>query len=350
AAATFDDKKIALNRFKDDQLFLIDAQHLLDPRATLINFSQTLTDLAEVVIDEAVNMCSEHIDGPTHGAFTVCGLGKFGGREMGYASDLELLFIHEDVGSGSGSNFESLARRVVDCIEARDKGIFQIDLRLRPHGDAGSWSVSFDEFRRYYSSAGQALPFERQALIKLRWVAGKEELGHRVEAYRDTFTYSDAPWDRANALHLRRRQVRELVKAGEINVKYSAGGIIDIEYAVQYLQLLYGKDHPELRLPNTLQALDELYRLKIIEASEYEALHPAYLFLRNLIDALRIVRGDASDLLLPGETSEEFKALARRLGYREKDRTRAALQLSVDIRQQMKNVHAIFLTRAVPSS
>ena len=350
AAATFDDKKIVLNRFKDDQLFLIDAQHLLDPRATLINFSQALTDLAEVVIDEAVNMCSEQIHGPTRGAFTVCGLGKFGGREMGYASDLELLFIHEDVGTGSGSNFESLARRVVECIEARDKGVFQIDLRLRPYGDAGSWSVSFDEFKRYYSSGGQALSFERQALIKLRWVAGNEELGHRVEAHRDTFTYSDAPWDRENALHLRRRQMRELVRAREINVKYSAGGIIDIEYAVQYLQLLHGKDHPNLRFPNTLQALDELYRLKLIQASEYEVLHPAYLFLRNLIDALRIVRGDANDLLLPGETSEEFKALARRLGYREKDRTRAALQLSADIRQQMKNVHAIFQTRAVPSS
>jgi len=349
AAATFDDKKIALNRFKDDQLFLIDAQHLLDPRATLINFSQALTDLAEVVIDEAVTMCSEHIDRPTRAAFTVCGLGKFGGREMGYASDLELLFIHEDVGTGSVSHFESLARRVVECIEARDKGVFQIDLRLRPYGDAGSWSVSFDEFKRYYSSGGQALSFERQALIKLRWVAGNEELGHRVEAHRDTFTYSDAPWDRENALHLRRRQMRELVRAREINVKYSAGGIIDIEYAVQYLQLLHGKDHPNLRFPNTLQALDELYRLKLIQASEYEVLHPAYLFLRNLIDALRIVRGDANDLLLPGETSEEFKALARRLGYREKDRTRAALQLSADIRQQMKNVHAAFL-RAIPSS
>jgi [glutamine synthetase] adenylyltransferase / [glutamine synthetase]-adenylyl-L-tyrosine phosphorylase len=348
AAATFDDKKIALNRFKDDQLFLIDAQHLLDPRATVINFSQALTDLAEVVIDEAVNMCSEHIDRPTRGAFTVCGLGKFGGREMGYASDLELLFIHEDVGTGSGSIFESLARRVVECIQARDKGVFQVDLRLRPYGDAGSWSVSFDEFKRYYSLGGQALPFERQALIKLRWVAGNEDLGHRVEARRDTFTYSRAPWDRENALHLRRRQMRELVKAGEINVKYSAGGIIDIEYAVQYLQLLHGKDHPELRLPNTLQALDELYRLQIIQAAEYEVLRPAYLFLRNLIDALRIVRGDASDLLLPGETSEESKALARRLGYRETDRTRAALQLSAYIRQQMKNVHAIFLTRAVP--
>src|SRR5262245_21556204 len=350
AAPTFDDKKIALNRFKDDQLFLIDAQHLLDPRATLINFSQALTDLAEVVIDEAVNTCSEHMDRPTRGAFTICGLGKFGGREMGYASDLELLFIHEDVGTGSGSIFESLAWRVVECIEARDKGVFQIDLRLRPYGDAGSWSVAFDEFKRYYSSSGQALPFERQALVKLRWVAGIEWLGRRVEAHRDKFTYSDAPWDRENALHLRRRQMRELVKPGEINVKYGAGGIIDIEYAIQYLQLLHGKHYPELRSPNTLHALDVMHRLEIIQTKEYEVLHPAYLFLRNLIDALRIVRGDASDLLLPEETSEEFKALARRLGYREKDRTQAALKLAADIRQRMKNVHALFLAHTNPSS
>jgi [glutamine synthetase] adenylyltransferase / [glutamine synthetase]-adenylyl-L-tyrosine phosphorylase len=347
AAATFDDKKTALNRFKDDQLFITDAQHLLDPRATLINFSEALTDLAEVVIDEAVNMCFENIDRPTRGAFTVCGLGKFGGREMGYASDLELLFIHEETEGVSGSIFESLARRVVECIEARDKGVFQIDLRLRPYGDAGSWSVPFDEFKRYYSLGGQALPFERQALVKLRWVAGNEWLGRRVEAHRDKFTYSDAPWDRENALHLRRRQIRELVKPGEINVKYSAGGIIDIEYAIQYLQLLHGKHYPELRSPNTLHALDVLHRLEIIQAKEYEVLHPAYLFLRNLIDALRIVRGDASDLLLPEETSEEFKALARRLGYRENDRTQAALKLAADIRQRMKNVHAVFLAHTI---
>jgi [glutamine synthetase] adenylyltransferase / [glutamine synthetase]-adenylyl-L-tyrosine phosphorylase len=307
----------------------------------LMEFSEALTELAEVVVDEAVRICVEHIAGPVPGAFTVCGLGKFGGREMGYASDLELLFVHE----GHGTSFELLARRVADCIESRSEGIFQIDLRLRPYADAGSWSVPFEEFKKYYSPSGQAMPFERQALVKLRWAAGDEELGRRVEAHRDSFTYSGAPWDQENALHLRHRQMRELVKPGDINVKYSAGGIIDIEYAVQYLQIVHGPRHPTLRRPNTLEALAELRRLENITASEYEVLHPAYLFLRNVIDALRIVRGDASALLLPNDTSEEFKSLARRMGYREQDRTQAARLLSVDIRRFMKDVHAVFTAR-----
>ena len=136
--------------------------------------------------------------------------------------------------------------------------------------------------------------------------------------------------------------MRELVKPGQVNVKYSAGGIIDIEYAVQYLQLLYGKDHPVLRLPNTLEALDQLRRLEIAREAEYNVWRAAYLFLRNIIDALRIVRGDASDLVLPEETSEEFKSLARRLGYREQDRSRSAALLAADIREWMQKVHALF--------
>jgi glutamate-ammonia-ligase adenylyltransferase len=199
--------------------------------------------------------------------------------------------------------------------------------------------------KRYYSPTGLTAPFERQALIKLRWVAGNRELGRRVESYRDSFTYSGALWDWNNALHLRRRQTRELVKPGRTNVKVSAGGIIDIEYAVQYLQLQNGKDHPVLRLPNTLEALEELRRLQIVSETEYEILHPAYLFLRNLIDALRIVRGDASDLLLPDPASDEFKSLARRLGYREHDRSQAAFRLSKDIEDWMKKVHEVFVAR-----
>jgi len=101
------------------------------------------------------------------------------------------------------------------------------------------------------------------------------------------------------ALHLRRRQIRELVKPGKVNVKYSPGGIIDIEYAVQYLQILHGKDHPELRTPSTLEALDSLRRLKIISQKEQDHLRRAYIFLRTLIDGLRMVRGNARDLILP---------------------------------------------------
>jgi glutamate-ammonia-ligase adenylyltransferase len=146
-------------------------------------------------------------------------------------------------------------------------------------------------------------------------------------------------------LHLRRRQERELVKPGQVNVKYSAGGIVDIEYAVQYLQLLHGKHHAELRVTNTLEAMDQLRRLEIIGEQEYAIWREGYLFLRNLIDALRIVRGDASDLVLPDETSEEFKSLARRLGYREKDRSKGAARLAADSRQWMQKVHAQFVRR-----
>lgn len=341
-ASSFEEKKKTLNRFKDSQLFLIDAKHLLDPHVTLMDFSQALTDLAEVAIDEAVKTCSQHLGGMPY-PFTICGLGKFGGCEMGYASDLELLFVHD--GQGSTPFFESLVRQLVDFIEARNKGIFHVDLRLRPYGDKGALSTPFDQFAKYYSVNGPAAAFERQALIKLRWVAGDENLGRRVEAQRDAFTYSDVPWDWENALHLRRRQMRELVKPGQINVKYSAGGIVDIEYAVQYLQLLNGKDHPQVRVPNTLEALDRLRRLQIIREPDYDVLHKAYLFLRNLIDALRIVRGDASDLVLPDEVSEEFKSLARRLGYREKDRTKSAALLAADIRESMKRVNDYFVNR-----
>ena len=341
-ASSFEEKKKVLNSFKDRRLFLIDVRHLLDSQMSLTDFSQALTELAEVVIDEAARICAEHLGGAPH-PFAIFGLGKFGGCEMGYASDLELLFVHD--GEGSTPFFESLARQVFGFIEARSKGIFHIDMRLRPYGEKGALSTLFAQFAKYYSIDGAAAPFERQALIKLRWVAGDESLGRRVEAQRDAFTYSGSPWDWEDALHLRKRQIRELVKRGQTNVKYSPGGIVDVEYAVQYLQLLNGKEHPEVRVPNTLVALDRLWRLQIIREPDYEVLNKAYLFFRNLIDALRIVRGDASDLVLPEESSEEFKSLARRLGYRDQDRRKSAVRLATDIRASMKKVNEYFLTR-----
>jgi glutamate-ammonia-ligase adenylyltransferase len=353
-ASSFDEKKRGINVFKDRLAFLIEVQHLLDAQVTLTDFSEALTHLAEVVLEEAAMFCHSRLGGGprsasaiarslNNGPFAICALGKLGGREMGYASDLELMFVHED--RGSTSFFEALARETCDSIEARVKGIFHIDLRLRPYGDAGVWSIPFDEFKAYYSASGNAAPFERQALIKLRAIAGDEALGSRVEAYRDTFTYSGAPWDSENALHLRQRQIHDLVKPGQINVKYSAGGIVDVEYAVQYLQLLHGRDRKELRLANTLEALDALRRSQIINEIDWSMLSSGYLFLRKLIDALRIVRGDASDLVLPAESSDEFKSLARRLGYRERDRKMGAAHLAADIRRQMANIHEYFLKR-----
>ena len=351
-SGTLEEQKKTLNNFKDRQVFLIDAAHVVQQDADLMAFSYALTDLGDVVLEEAARVCYESLakkGGPppaqpatAHGTFAIFGLGKFGGREMGYASDFELLFVHD---SAEEAFFESFVRVAVDFIEARSHGIFHIDLRLRPYGNAGKWSTSFKQFIKYYSAAGDASPFERQALIKLRWFAGDEALGRRIETHRDLFTYSNTPWDWENAMELRRRQMAELVRPGQTNVKYSAGGIVDIEYAVQYLQLLNGNEHHQIRLTSTLDALEELRRLQIIREPDYVTLHDAYLFLRNLIDGLRIVRGDATDLVLPPETSEEFKSLARRLGYKAGDRLKNAELLAAKIRDCMRKVHEYFVLR-----
>jgi glutamate-ammonia-ligase adenylyltransferase len=359
--ATPDEKKRILNEFKDREMFSIDMSHLIDPMATLTDFSSALTDLAEAVVDHAARIGREVLRSK-HGRprlesgavcpFAVCGLGKFGGREMGYASDIELLFVYGGPGRTDGPEsvenslyFERLCQEILRLIEARQEGIFHIDLRLRPDGTKGPLAVSLDRFRSYYQAAGEAAPFERQALTKLRFVAGDPSLGRAIEDHRDRFVFGVEPWDRDSALHLRQRQVQERVRPGGVNVKYSPGGIIDIEYAAQYLQIQHGHRHPELRTPNTLEALDRLGRLRLLSKKDVGLLRDAYLFLRNLIDGLRMVRGNAEDLILPEESSDEFKFLARRLGYHEADWKKGARRLADDVHRHMKNVHAFFSRR-----
>lgn len=353
--SSFEEKKNALNRFKDNETFLIDMKHLLVPEEGLAAFSGALTDLAEIILSEACDVCNRRLGekyGSPRCALAVCGLGKFGGREMGYASDLELLFVHDGRGRTSGPDpidvaeyFEHLAMEMLAFIEARREGAFHIDLRLRPYGKAGRLANSLEILESYYSSEGEAHPFERQALIKLRRVAGDETLGRRVESHRDRFVYSGEPWDLETALHLRRRQVNELVKPRAVNVKYSPGGLIDIEYAVQYLQILYGKDHPELRTPSTMEAMEQLGALGILNPDEFGLVSEAYLFMRLLIDGLRIVRGNATDLILPSEGSDEFAFLARRLGYFEEDWSASASKLADDIRHHRDRVSGFFRDR-----
>lgn len=362
---TYEEKKRILNAFKDREIFFVDMKHLLGPKITLTDFSRALTDLTDAVLDQAYLICHQELtrryglplqeDG-SESPFSICGLGKFGGREIGYASDIELLFLYGGKGCTDGKDsienglyFELLARELVNFIEARQEGIFHIDLRLRPYGTVGSLANPIDRLMSYYSAGGEAAQFERQALIKLRWVAGDEPLGRRMEAYRDNFVYSGRPLDMKEALHLRQRQVDELVKPGKVNVKYSPGGIIDIEYAAQYLQILHGKDHAELRTPTTLEALDGLCCLQVISKEEHGSLREAYIFLRRLIDALRIVRGNAKDLILPEEGPSEFKFLARRLGYQEEDWGKGARRLAENIRDHMRDVHDFFEKRFHPS-
>ena len=350
-------RKTALNTFKDREMFRIDLRHLLHSDLPFGVFADELADLAEVVMGGALEVAQIEL-GQRYGQpllddgepcpLALFALGKFGGRELGYASDIEMLCVYGGNGATSGpqrlANAEYatlLVQHLRDLIVARQSGIFEIDLRLRPHGAQGPLATSWEAFKAYYSTDGQAADFERQALIKLRWVAGDAALGRQVEAWRDGYVYSEAPFDRQAAVALRERQIAELVTPGQIDSKYSRGGLVDVEYTVQVLQLRHGGALPQLRIPSTLRAIEALRSAGVLADGAALQLGEAYRFLRRLIDAQRIVHGHARDLVLPPPESDEFLFLSRRLGYWEEQD--AAARLAADIaahRQRAAQLYA----------
>ncbi len=201
------------------------------------------------------------------------------------------------------------------AIRSRQEGVFQIDLRLRPYGRAGSLAVSLDAFASYFAPDGAAWPYERQALVKLRPIAGDMPFGNEIVALRDRLIFTGEPFDVAAMRAMREKQLRQLVQAGTINAKLSPGHLADSEYLVQGLQITYGHLDPSLRAVNTLDALAALQNHGVVPRDDAARLRVAYVFQRNLIDALRIVRGHARDLTVPPSETEEFLFLARRLGY-----------------------------------
>ncbi|GAB4134815.1 MAG: hypothetical protein Tsb009_00290 [Planctomycetaceae bacterium] len=342
-------RRSRLNAFKDREMFRVDMRHILSHISEFGQFAEELTDVAEVVIAAAFQICFAsleerfgHPQGQTGDPcrLSVCALGKCGGREMGFASDVELMFLYEESGKTSGpeiiSNQEfvlKLVEKFNQTIKTRRKGIFEVDLRLRPYGKAGSLAVSLDAFATYFAPEGAAWPYERQALVKLRPIAGDLEFGQQIVALRDSLVYTGDPFDITAMRALREKQIRQLVKAGTFNAKLSPGGLVDCEYLVQGLQITHGSLHPQLRTRSTRKAIHALHEANIISTQQRDRLLEAYIFLRRLIDALRMVRGHARDLTVPPSDSEEFQFLARRLSYAE-----GVHQLQQDLEQVTHSV------------
>ncbi len=347
--------RATLNAFKDREMFRVDMRHILGHTSEFGEFSEELTSLAEVVVNAAYHLCHEDLrvlygtpcleDGRIS-EMTVCALGKCGGRELGFASDIELMFIYAGNGTTTGGAatstaittaefYEKVVETFVSAIQARREGIFQVDLQLRPYGKSSSMAVSLEGFRRYFAPDGPAWAYERQALVKLRPIAGDEELGQQVVALRDAFVYAGdsrgeshddsragshddsrgSSFDVVAMRAMRERQIRHLVTGGTFNAKFSPGGLVDVEYLVQALQITYGHRDPSLRQTNIREAMAALAAAGILSSEDYARLRRAHTFLRWLIDALRMVRGNARDLTVPPAGSEGFAFLARRLRY-----------------------------------
>lgn len=331
------DWRQALNGFKDREMFRIDMRQILGHTDEFTEFSLELTELAEVLFAAIYRLVRQELEAE-HGTpcfadsrpalAALCALGKFGGAELGFASDIELMIVFDGDGRTTGPKviptselFNRVVNRVRQSITTRREGVFEIDLRLRPYGESGPPAVSLESFSRYFAVDGDAWPYERQALVKLRPVLGDASLQEEVLRRRDRIVFDEWTFDVAALRAMRERQTRHLVTPGTVNAKYSPGGLVDLEYLVQSLQILHGARRPALRVPNTQRAITALAEAGVLTSDVASTLEATYRFLRRIIDALRIVRGNAKDLTVPPSPSDELSYLARRLDYR-KDPTR----------------------------
>ncbi len=352
----FEEKKRLINEFKDREIFLIDLDHILNPETDLYVLAERLSYLAEQVVDVSVRvvydeLCKRHgIPRTVAGLETpmaVFGLGKLGGEALGYASDIELLFVYSDSGRTDGEspmdNSEFFNRLVLEFnqfIQAKQKGIFNIDLRLRPYGNDGTQACSLESFFRYYGKGGPAHSYERLALVRLRTVGGDREFGAQVERIRDEMVYSSSGIDLEELRELREKQFRTKTAPGRLNAKFSPGALVDLEYDVQILQVMHGMDIPELRTPRIREALTRLEENRVLKQEESGRLAEAYYFLRQVINGLRMLRGSAEDLFMPEAGSDEFMHLARRMGYSRRNEMTPAQQLHLDFETQTAEVRA----------
>jgi glutamate-ammonia-ligase adenylyltransferase len=320
-----------LNRFKDREIFFIDLDHILHPESTFHSFALSLTRLAERVVAEAARLVYEDLTGRfgrprtvagLEAKYAILGLGKLGGAALGYASDLELLFVYSDSGATDGDQpianaefFDRFVKGVTGLIKSKREGIFHLDLRLRPYGKAGPLASSLDSFCRYYGPEGPSHSYERLALVRLRAIGGDSALGKQVERLRDEMIYFSGRLDLQELKDLREKQFKEKTGAARLNAKFSPGGLVDLEYSVQILQVTYGKEVPSLRTPLLREALEVLSEQGVLLEEESARLVNAYAFLRQLINSMRMLRGSAIDLFFPSQDSSEFAHLARRMGY-----------------------------------
>ena len=233
--------------------------------------------------------------------------------------------------------FERFVQSFVNTIQAKREGVFEIDLQLRPYGTAGSMAVMLRAFENYFAPQGPAWDYERQALLRLRPIAGDADLGIRVLNLRDDYLHNvGTSFDVAAMRAMRERQRRHQVTAGTFNAKFSLGGVVDVEYLVQALQIDHGRAYEGVRHANTSEAMRALHDVGVLSDDDFEQLNDAHQFLRLLINTLRMVRGNARDLTVPPAGSDEFAFLARRLNYQVNLET-----LASDMAEHSQNVQEI---------
>jgi glutamate-ammonia-ligase adenylyltransferase len=309
-----------LREFKQREMLRLAARDLAR-LGNVIEITREISNVADVCLDSLCQLVwqqvSERLGTPHHQdlqgqwqrtEFCIFGLGKLGGQELNYSSDVDLIFVYSEEGfvfkepptgarqTGKGLSSHQFFKRLIEAFVAEltrltpDGTLFRIDLRLRPEGDAGPLARSLASYENFYSQWGQT--WERMMLIKARRVAGDTGLASEFLEMIQPFRYPRSLSERTlrEIAEMKDRIENEVVKAGEIdrNVKLGRGGIREIEFVAQTLQLLNAGRTPFLQSPHTLLTLEKLVQYRFLPPADAKALAEAYAFLRDVEHRLQM--------------------------------------------------------------
>ncbi len=300
----------------------------------LMKISDALTWIAEVVLQEVLNLCwhqlvAKHgrphrVDGSDcEPGFIIVGYGKLGGIELGYGSDLDLVFIHDGDPSGetngakpldTASFYARLGQKIIHMMTtAMATGLlYDVDMRLRPSGASGLLVTSLDGFAKYQTE--QAWTWEHQALVRARVVAGDQALAQGFAGVREALLRQsrDDVTLRTEVVEMRQKMRDHLAPKdpNEVDLKHSPGGLVDIEFLVQYLALAHAHAHPEIcQWPDNMRLLETFMAADILPAADAQQLMDAYIRLRAR--GHRQALANEKQLLATDELRSEREAVQR---------------------------------------
>jgi glutamate-ammonia-ligase adenylyltransferase len=313
-----------LHGFKNDQQLTVGVRDLLG-KNDIREITGALSDIAQCCLkqvmirqyDQLVRKYGRPLVEDKSDSGNVCpvailSLGKFGGREMNYHSDLDVVFLYHSDGMTEGGErqgitnqlfYSQLAQNVLKQLNYFGPygRLYEIDVRLRPMGKGGTLSVSLERFSHYFTD-GTADLWERQTLTRGRTVFGEPSFRQAVEQRVHELAFGPT-WQPEFARSIRhmRRRMREASPNDQL--KRGRGGMVDVEFLVQMLLLRHGKDHPEIRSTNTLDALQRLRETNLLNSEDAEVLSVSYWLLRRLEGCLKLLNS-ASTNRLPQDPNE----------------------------------------------
>lgn len=303
----------------------------MDDRIERVEAERSLTEIGEVCIERGLDLAEQEVRRRgkkrppwlRNGEFLVVAMGKLASREITYGSDLDVIFLYdlpggdEEAQLSAQSGFVGLAQKLIWTLQTRtNEGVcYEIDARLRPSGNQGLLVSHIETFADYHSTS--AAPWERQALLRSRPVAGSKRLAATFEELRREILLRDNPSDLRQEVHrIRIRMETELARESTArrDFKTGRGGLLDIETAVQYLQLAHARAHPALIDVSTVaEKIVQLAELQILDPHQARTFADGWEFLQRLSSRLRILENRSiSDL---DAERGDLDDVARRLGY-----------------------------------